>query len=61
MLAWLSGKKTYLGTIAAGILGLLWSMGYVSDEVAGVLGSIIGTWTGVAIRSAIAKTQTGTK
>ena len=49
---WLQGKKTYLGMIAAGILGILWTCGKITDEQAGIAASIITAWTGIAIRSA---------
>lgn len=54
---WLSGKKTYLGTIAMGVIGLLYSMDHLDERVAGILASIVGTWTGVAVRSAIGKAE----
>ncbi len=58
LLATLDGKKSYLGLIAAGTLGLLWTSGMVSDKTAEVLGVLIGTWTGISFRSAIGKAQT---
>ena len=55
----LSGKKTYLGMIAAGVLGILWSYGLVDDKLASVLASLIFTWTGVSYRAAIDKNGNG--
>jgi len=52
---WLDGRKSYIGWIAAGILGLFWSSGLISDEHAKIAASLIATWTGVAMRHAIAK------
>ncbi len=51
----LDGKKMYLGSIAAGLLGIFWSLGYVDDKAAQVIASIIAAWTGVAFRSALPK------
>gem|GEM_PF-2742479 len=51
----LSGKKTYLGMIAGGILGLLWSSGLVTDQTAQTLAVLVATWTGVSLRAAIGK------
>ena len=45
---WLNGKKRYIGWIATGVLGFAWSMGYVTDEHAKMIGAIIVGWTGVA-------------
>ena len=49
MLAWLNGKKTYIGLIAAGVIGLLVSADVVAWERVQWLAVLIGTWTGVAI------------
>ena len=53
--AFLDGKKSHLGMIAAGLLGILWSSGLVSDETAKVAAFMIATWTGVSFRAAMAK------
>lgn len=55
LLAVLDGKKTYLGFIAAGILGLSWSSGLVSDRTAEILATLIATWTGISLRAAVQK------
>ena len=55
IMKFLNGKKTYLGSIAAGLLGIVWSLGHIDDRTAQFIASIITAWTGVAIRSAIAK------
>lgn len=55
MLKILSGKKTYLGMMGLGLLGLCWSLGWIDDKTASVIGSIIGPMTGVAYRHAVAK------
>jgi hypothetical protein len=57
LLRTLDGKKTYLGIIAGGILGLIWSCGLVTDETAKVIASIIAAWTGVSLRHAIQKAE----
>jgi len=51
----LNGNKTNLGLIAAGILGVLVSLGYVDEKTGAAVGSVIGMWTGIAIRHAYAK------
>jgi hypothetical protein len=57
MLEWLNGKKTYIGMILLGILGLLWSQGLIGDELAGAVGAILTAWTGVALRHGIKKAE----
>lgn len=47
--AWLNGKKTYIGLIAAGVFGLAVSAGWIKFEDYEWLAVLIGTWTGVAI------------
>ncbi len=46
---WLNGKKTYLGMVAAGILGILWTQGIVDDKIASTAAMVITSWTGVAM------------
>ena len=53
----LEGKKTYLFTIALGILGLLWSYGVVDDKTAEVLGAIFAAGAGISMRAGIEKTK----
>jgi len=55
ILTFLKGKKTYLGLIAAGILGLSWSYGLVDEKVAETIAIFIATWTGISLRSAMSK------
>ena len=57
MLNWLQGNKTYIGFLAAGCLGIAASMGWLSAEWIGVLGSIIGAWTGVGIAAKAARIE----
>ena len=52
---WFSGRKTYLGMIAGGVLGICYMQGWIDDTVAGTAASIIAAWTGVAIRAAWSK------
>ena len=54
---WLEGKKTILGTIVLGILGVLASAGtiHLTDQWVQIVIIIVGVWTGVSLRSAIAK------
>lgn len=53
--AWLRGRKTYLGMIAAGVLGISWSCGLIDDRVAETLAVLIATWTGISFRAAVGK------
>lgn len=55
MMTWLNGKKTYLGMIGLGILGILWSQGIVEEKLAQMIGSVLGAWTGVAVKHAWSK------
>jgi len=55
IIKFLKGKKTYLGLIAAVILGLSWSYGLIEDQPAQRLAILITTWTGVSFRAAIGK------
>ena len=57
ILNFLRGKKTYLGSIAIGVTGLLWSCGLLDDNTTIALGSIITALTGVAFRAAIKKVE----
>ncbi len=59
MWTFLSGNKTYIGAISGGLLGIIYSLGYLDDRTAGIIASIITAWTGVAIRSAVAKNGKG--
>jgi len=52
---WMSGRKTYLGAIGYGVLGIFWSEGWVSDDTAKMVAGLLTMWTGFAIRSAIGK------
>ncbi len=54
---WMNGNKTYLGMISAGLLGILYSQGWISDQVAATSASIITAWTGIAVRSAVKKIE----
>ena len=50
----LNGYKTYLGTIAIGVIGILWKAELIDTETAGLLGTLAASLTGAAMRSAIA-------
>lgn len=52
---WLDGKKTILGSVAAGLLVIANAMGWIDVKTAEVIGGFIIAWTGVAIKLAIAK------
>ena len=48
-MAFLNNNKTYLGMILSGFLGIAWSQGWIDDQWAATLGSIIAAWTGIAV------------
>lgn len=54
-MGWLDGKKSYLASIAGGIVGLCASFGWITPEIAAVALSIIGTFFGVSLRLGVAK------
>ena len=55
IIEFLSGKKTIIGTVLLGVLGILLSLGVIDVELFGVLASLVAIFTGVAVREAIAK------
>jgi hypothetical protein len=55
---WLSGKKTYIASILTGLVGLAWSMGWITEEVAVMMGSVFAAITGISMRLGIAKSGT---
>jgi hypothetical protein len=57
MKAWLSGKKTIIGAVAFGAIQAVHTAGQITDEVYGYLVALVVAWTGVAIRSAIKKSE----
>ena len=60
---WLDGKKSIIGTLALGILGILASTQVISIESAWVqiVILLVATFTGVSFHAAIAKTAPPTK
>lgn len=54
---WINGKKTYLGMIGLGILGICYEGGFLGEDIARMLGIALSTWTGVAMRHAWAKAK----
>ncbi len=54
---WLQGNKSYCGAIAWGLLGIAWSQGWITDEVSKAVGSVLVSFTGIAIRSAAKKLE----
>lgn len=59
VIAWLSGKKTIIGTLALGIIGILASAGtiHLSDQWVQILTLLVATFTGVSARLAVTKLQ----
>ncbi len=55
MLSKLNGNKTYLGMIAAGILGMLQSFDVVQADQIEYIWVAIATWTGISVRHAMGK------
>ena len=52
ILDWMNGNKTYLGSIGWGVLGIAYSLGWMTEDIAGAVASILTAWTGVALRHA---------
>lgn len=52
---WLDGKKTILGSVAAGLVIILRALDVLDDDTAGVLLGVILTFTGVSLRLAMNK------
>ncbi len=57
----LDGKKTYLGMIALGILGLLLASDVIDQDTWIALTAIVGALTGVAARSGSKKAENAAK
>lgn len=53
----LDGKKAYLSTIALGLVGLAWSAGWISDEVAQPIMIALASAAGLSFRQAIGKVE----
>jgi len=51
----LNGNKTYLGMIGLGVLGFIWTQGWIDEQLAKSIGALLTAWTGVAVRHAWAK------
>lgn len=49
---WLDGKKTYLGMVALGVWELIGQFGWVDASIMNMGRTVIGTFTGVAIKHA---------
>lgn len=49
----LKGKKTYLGAIAWGVLGIAMSQQWIDEKTATLFGGLILGWSQMSIRSAI--------
>lgn len=60
---WLTGKKTHLGSIAAGLLAAIYGLDQMIDpDVAWkipytVIAGLIASWTGVNMRLAVKKAE----
>ena len=52
---WLSGKKTTIGATAGVVLAWAQAMGWVDDNTAIMLASVLTIWTGVAVSHHAAK------
>ena len=54
---WLDGKKSILGTIVLGIIGVLASAGVISVEsvYVQIITLVVGVLTGISFRAAISK------
>ncbi|MFQ5591312.1 MAG: hypothetical protein ACE5HE_09135 [Phycisphaerae bacterium] len=52
-MGFLKGKKTMIGSVAAGLLVIAFSLGLIDEKLAGLLAGLVTAWTGVALRLAI--------
>ena len=52
---WLTGKKTYIGAIAGGVIIIASTLGWIDETTTGVLLGLVATWTGVSMRNAIGR------
>ena len=57
IIAWLSGKKSIMGTIALGVLGVLGAAGVIDlgSSTVQIIIVVVTALTGIAFRQAIAK------
>jgi hypothetical protein len=57
VLKWLDGKKSIIGTLILGVIGILASAGSISltDQWVQVVTLLVAVFTGISFRSAIAK------
>lgn len=53
----LSGYRTQIGFIAAGVLGICYGERWIDEQAAVVAASLILAWTGVAAREALRKLE----
>lgn len=56
-MSWLAGRKTYLGSIALGVLGLAYSVGWITEDQLLSIGAIVGAMTGASLRAAVKKAE----
>lgn len=56
-MSWLDGRKTYLGSIALGVLGLAYSVGWITEDQLLSIGAIVGAMTGASLRAAVKKAE----
>jgi len=59
-MSWFSGKKTIIGTIALAALGVVFSLGYINQELFGILASLVALFTGVSAVAHIDKLPANT-
>lgn len=59
IISWLDGKKSVIGTVILGIIGVLASAGVISIEAVYVqiIVLVVGVLTGISFRAAIAKSS----
>ena len=55
----LSGYKTYIGSIALGVLGIAYTAGWLTEEQLMGIGAIVAGFTGVSMRMGMKETKKG--
>ena len=53
IMGWLKGKKTVLGSVAAGAPVIAHSLNLLDSQTAEIIAGVIVAWTGVSLRPAL--------
>ena len=47
-MSWFTGKKTIIGTVVLGILGVLTALEVITPEISGAVASVVFIFTGIS-------------